>query len=108
MPPLVRLLARNALIGFFIAVVTVAALVFFDVARIGSLTASAERGWFIRGILAFMLGLTFASAQMGFAVMLMPYDAGEPPSGARRVTRRWNPAGRLSSAVRVPIEQKVH
>lgn len=105
MPPLVRLLARNAFIGFLIAVVTVAGLVVFDIARIGSLTANAERGWFIRGILTFMLGLTFASAQMGFAVMLLPYDRDEPPSGARRMDRRFMSLKRLPSAARVPIDR---
>ena len=91
MPRLIRLLASNALIGFVIAALAVAALVVFDVARIGSLTANAERGWLVIGLLTFMLGLTFASAQMGFAVMLLPYDQEEPPSGARRIDRRgWN------------------
>ncbi|MDR3465340.1 MAG: hypothetical protein P4M07_05290 [Xanthobacteraceae bacterium] len=74
MPHLVRFLAKHALIGFVMAGATVAIIVGFDVAQVGTLTGSAERGWLIRGLLTFLLGLTLASAQMGIAVMLLPYD----------------------------------
>jgi len=105
MPRLIRLLARNALIGFAIAALAVAGLVVFDVARLGSLTANAERGWLVIGLLTFMLGLTFASAQMGFAIMLLPYDQEEPPSGAQRIDRRgWN-LWRRRAAVRLFVQQ---
>ncbi|UFZ02709.1 hypothetical protein LQG66_26025 [Bradyrhizobium ontarionense] len=105
MPRLIRLLARNALIGFAIAALAVASLVVFDVARIGSLIAHAERGWLVIGLLTFMLGLTFASAQMGFAIMLLPYDQEEPPSGARQMDcRGWN-LRRRRAAVRLVVRQ---
>lgn len=105
MPRLVRLLARNALIGFAIAPLAVTALVVFDVAGIGSLTAGAEQGWLICGILTFLMGLTFASAQMGFAVMLLPYDQDEPPSGGRPADRHRIDPERDRMALQLPLNR---
>ncbi len=76
-PPLPRLatfLLRHAAIGFALAIGFVATLLTLDVARLGTLVRETSLGYVGAGALTFALGLTFASAQMGFAVMLLGQD----------------------------------
>ncbi|GAB4068726.1 hypothetical protein KHC28_26985 [Ancylobacter sonchi] len=96
MPRLVSFLIRHALIGFGIAVPFVAALVFFDVAGFGWLALGSSSGLLALGVLTVAVGLTFASLQMGFAVMLL----GEETTGR---------GGRLQPRlvpVRVPVRSR--
>jgi len=79
MPHMVRFLLRHAIIGFAVAAVFVAALVLLDVARLGSLAHTSADGPFALALLVFALGLTFASVQMGFAVMLLPRAGDDHP-----------------------------
>jgi hypothetical protein len=74
MPAHVRFLLRNALIGFALAVAMVGAMVWFDFAGLRTLAAQSNSGLVAFPVLAFFLGLTFASVQMGAAIMLMPAD----------------------------------
>lgn len=99
MPRLVVFLARHAAIGFAVAAAFVGALVALDVYGIGSLIHGHADGTLALAILTFAVGLTFASAQMGFAVMLMSerLDGGR---GGRRAELRL-PARPVLQPVRV-------
>lgn len=99
MPRLVVFLARHAAIGFAVAAVFVGALVALDVYGIGSLLHASADGALALAILTFAVGLTFASAQMGFAVMLMT-DRQEGGRGGRRAVLRL-PAQPVLQPVRV-------
>jgi membrane glycosyltransferase len=83
MPTLVLFLARHALIGFALAVVFVGALLGFDVARLGTLVWASPSGPIAVAALTFAVGLTFASAQMGFAVMLLGEESDDGTGGGR-------------------------
>ncbi len=74
MPDYVKFLFRHALIGFSIGVAAAIALVVLDVGHIGRLIGDSDQQWLVFGLLAFLLGLTFGSVQMGFAIMLIPSD----------------------------------
>ena len=78
MPPLIRFLIRHGLIGFIIGVVFTAILLVFDVARLRSLTEGSAEGIGVRLLLAFFVSTTFASAQMGVAVMWPPSRSDDP------------------------------
>lgn len=75
MPTLVRFLAFHALIGFLIAIVLVTVLIVVDVAGLRTLAMASAGGPVAIACLALVLGLTFASVQMGFAVMLLGQSA---------------------------------
>lgn len=83
MPHLVRFLLRHALIGLALAVIFVGALLAFDVARLGSLIAASPIGVVAALVLTVSVGITFASVQMGFAIMLLA-DGDEGDGGGRR------------------------
>lgn len=72
MPYLVRFLIRHALIGMALAVVFVCALVTLDIAGLGTLMWRSSSGPLAALALTIVLCITFGSAQMGFAVMLLP------------------------------------
>lgn len=83
--PLVRLLAVNAAIGFGLAALFVGALASLDLGHMGRLLGGGET-WPFAIVLWFFTGLTFASVQMGIAVMALARGGGGG-GGARR--RRW-------------------
>lgn len=85
MPPLIQFLLRHALIGFGIAAIFVGGLMWSDMGGIGTLIANSEAGWLALFMLTFFLGLTFGSAQMGFAVMSGDWDGED---SGRRGTRQ--------------------
>jgi hypothetical protein len=74
MPHLVKFLALHAVIGFAIGLAAVGLIVYEDIGRIGTLIETSSQRWLALGLLSFVFGLTFASVQMGFAIMLMPSD----------------------------------
>ena len=76
---LIALLLKNAFLGFGLASLFVCALVGFDVGGIGGLIQASKTGLLALAGLTFLMGLTFASAQIGFAVMALGrgrYDDG--------------------------------
>ncbi len=82
MPELIRFLIRHGLIGFVIGVGFTALILVLDVGAIRSLTAGTAEGLGVRLLLAFFICSTFASAQMGIAVMWPPsrkHDPMAPP-----------------------------
>lgn len=85
MPKLLQFLLVHALIGFGVAGVFVAALILLDVGGFATLTARSDVASLAIAVLTFFLGLTFASVQMGVAVMLLPKDGGPGPRGGSRL-----------------------
>ena len=83
MPKLVRLYIVNVAIGFALAGVFVAALVWLDIANLGHLVLETRHGW-IGGLMLFVSnGVIFAGAQFAIAVMRMA-DRDEGPRGGSK------------------------
>ena len=68
-PPMVRFLIGHALVGFGLAAMFVAALIGFDIGNIGTVLRQSGLAVPATLLLTFVLGLTFASVQMGIAIM---------------------------------------
>lgn len=87
MPAHVLFLARHALIGFVLAACFVGAMAWFDIAGLRTLAAKSDSTLVAFPVLTFFLGLTFASVQMGAAIMLLPHDekSGGGGGGSSRV-----------------------
>lgn len=93
-PPLVRLLYRNAALGFAVAACFVTALVVFDINGLGTLILNSPDGAIAAFVLTFATGLTFASVQMAIAIMQLAEgeqdggpageDDDDEPGGPRR------------------------
>lgn len=82
LPPLVRLLARNAAFGFAVAIVFVGAMLLLDINGLGTLILHSPDGIIATFALTFATGLTFGSVQMGIAIMqLADADADDGPAG---------------------------
>ncbi len=81
MPKLLTFLFRHAVVGFVLAALFVGVLLLSDVSGIASLAARDSAGAFAIAVLTFFIGLTFSSAQMGFAVMLAREGDDEPGRG---------------------------
>lgn len=71
MPFLVRFLIRHAIIGQAIALLAVLCLLWSDLGGLAKLIRNSEQKWLVLILLNVMMGLTFSSLQMGFAVMLL-------------------------------------
>jgi len=87
MPAHVLFLARHALIGFALAACFVGTMAWFDIAGLRTLAAKSDSTLVAFPVLTFFLGLTFASVQMGAAIMLLPHDekGGGGGGGSSRV-----------------------
>ena len=78
MPALIRFLIRHALIGFCIGIAFTAAILILDIGSIRSLTEGGAEGFGVRLLFTFFTCTTFASAQMGIAVMWPPSGKVDP------------------------------
>jgi len=74
MPKLVRLYIRSVLIGFGVAGVFTAALLWLDVAGIGHLILASDIGGVAAAMLIFFNGIVFAAVQFGLSVMALAED----------------------------------
>ena len=92
MPHLVRFLLRHALLGVALAVAFVGALLALDIAGLGTLMWQSPSGPIAAFALTVVLSVTFGSAQMGFAVMLLTEDDAPPPRDGGHRTGRMLPA----------------
>jgi hypothetical protein len=81
LPKLLSFLLVHAAIGFLIAGLFVMALVGFDIGGFGSLVGRSTVAPLALGVLTAFLGLTFASVQMGVAIMLLPKNEDGGPGG---------------------------
>lgn len=80
-PKLVRFLIKNAAIGFAVAIVFVGAILTFNVGNLATVFAQSGVGMFAVALMTFMIGLTFASLQMGFAVMFKSSERDDDQNG---------------------------
>lgn len=88
MPQLVRLYIRNVLIGFGIAALFSAMLVWLNAGGLRHLIFETDLGWVAALMLVLANGTLFAGVQFAIAVMLMAEDDDEPRGGHRqRVVR---------------------
>lgn len=100
MPFLIRFMLRHAALGFLLGIMGASAAIAADFAGLRSLAALSDMGWVGLSAFAFLTGLTIGGLQIGFAVMLLPYDEA-PPSGGK--PRRIMPVPQLQPLpVRVP------
>ncbi|MEO5366743.1 MAG: hypothetical protein H7831_10390 [Magnetococcus sp. WYHC-3] len=108
MPALARFLLRHALIGFALAWLSVAALVGWDVFGLRSLMLSGSGGGVALFMLAFFMGLTFASVQMGAAVMLLAQEEDDSPGPGSLLPalRAWLAPPRRLQPVRVSVPHR--
>lgn len=72
MTDLLRFLLRHAVLGMAMGIAFTAVILVLDIGHIRSLTAGDATGTGVRLLLAFFIGSTFASLQMGIAVMSAP------------------------------------
>lgn len=86
MPKLISLYIRHVLIGFGLAAVFVAALLWFDVAHLWHLVSTSDIGFLAVFLLWFSNGIVFAGVQFGIAVTRMSDP--EDGSGGRREPRK--------------------
>ena len=81
MPKLVRLYITHTAIGFGIAAVFVAMLVWFDIAGVGRLVLGSDMGLVAALMLWVMNGVVFAGVQFAIAVMRLAEDDTPPRGG---------------------------
>ena len=74
MPKLIRLYIVNVLIGFAIAGVFVAMLLWFNIANLWHLVTHSDKGWLAVLVLWLANGIVFAGVQFAIAVMRMKDD----------------------------------
>ncbi len=83
MPELVKLYIRQVLIGFGLAAIFVALLIWTNVANLQHLIFNAPGGYLALFLLVFFNGIVFAGVQFAIAVMRMADDDDEPKGGKR-------------------------
>lgn len=83
MPKLISLYIRQVAIGFAIAALFVATLLWFDVAGLRHLVTADKAGWLAVAMLWISNGIVFAGVQFGIRVMMMA-DRRETPRGGLR------------------------
>ena len=86
MPELVRLYIRQVITGFGLSALFVAALLWLDVARLGTLVAGSDLGVLAVAMLWLFNGIVFSGVQFGIAIMRMAED--DTSAGGRRDHRR--------------------
>ena len=86
MPFLIRFMLRHAALGFLLGMVGAGIAIAADFGGLRSLAAATPLGWVGLSAFAFLIGLTMGGLQIGFAVMLLPYDDGPPAGGKPRRT----------------------
>lgn len=84
MPKLIRLYVTHVAIGFGIAAVFVAMLLWFDIANLWHLVSHSDKGLLAVVILWVANGIVFAGVQFAIAVMRMKDDDDDEPRGGHR------------------------
>ena len=94
MPELIKLYIRPVLIGFALAAVFVALLIWTNVANLQHLIFNAQGGYLALFLLVFFNGIVFGGVQFAIAIMRMASDDDEPKGGKRD----WLPIRMFQSA----------
>lgn len=84
MPKLIRLYITQVAIGFGLAGLFVAMLLWFDVANLWRLVSHSDKAILAVLILWFSNGIVFAGVQFAIAVMRMKDDDDDEPRGGHR------------------------
>lgn len=103
MPLLVKFLIRHAAIGFGFAALFVGTLIVLDIGRIGTILAQSDIRILATALLVMMVGLTFSSVQMGYAVMTNPDLLGGGSGGKGSKI----PAGKITLQTPVPVKAEL-
>ena len=82
MPELIKLYIRNVAIGFGLAAVFVAMLLWFDTQGLWQLVSNSSSGPLAVFLLWFMHGIVFAGVQFSLVIMRMADD--DEPKGGKR------------------------
>ncbi|SEO06335.1 hypothetical protein SAMN04489859_103217 [Paracoccus alcaliphilus] len=98
MQPLVRLYIRSIVLGFALAALFTALLIWLDVAHLRHLILSSLIGWLAVAMLVIFNGIVFSGVQFAFVIMRMADSP--PPRGGRR--QRMPRMGAPALAIRVP------
>lgn len=85
MPKLIKLYIVNVAIGFALAALFVAMLLWFNIANLWHLVSGSDKGWLAVLILWVSNGIIFAGVQFAIAVMRMKDDDDDEPRGGRRI-----------------------
>ncbi|MEO1291845.1 MAG: hypothetical protein AAFV62_03290 [Pseudomonadota bacterium] len=83
MPPAIAFFLRHTIRGFAIALAFVGVILALDLAHLRSLMLNTDLGPMALGLLIFFLGLTFASAQIGFALFSSDAESGSESDTGR-------------------------
>ena len=86
MPKLIRFYIVNCTIGFAIAAVFTAAIMWFNVANLWHLVSNSNIGLMAVAVFWVLNGIVFAGVQFGVAIMLMA-EPEDKDDGPRRGTR---------------------
>lgn len=89
MPHLVRFMLLHAALGFGLAALFVAALLWANPGNVAAIMLHSSTGPWPVALLWFFSGLTFGSAQIGNAVMLLAEDPPVDGGGRLRRLRLW-------------------
>ncbi|WP_112309646.1 hypothetical protein [Pseudogemmobacter bohemicus] len=85
MPRLVRLYIQSVAIGFGLSAGFVAALLWSDVAAVGTLVSGAgAMGWVAVAMLVVFFGILFSGVQFGIRIMMMAENDTPPRGGLRQ------------------------
>ncbi|MCA0271540.1 MAG: hypothetical protein LCH69_05665 [Proteobacteria bacterium] len=98
MPALVRMYIRHVLIGYAIAAVFVAALLWLNVGNLWHLVSTSPVGWIAAAMLFFANGIVFSGVQFAIAVMQMAEPEGKRGGGTRAPLATSRPAIATSAA----------
>ena len=82
---LLKFMLRHAALGMAIAVAVVAGIVALNVAGLRGLMLGSEAGLLALFMLTFFMGLTFSSAQIAFAVLMMTKTSGGGRGSRRKL-----------------------
>lgn len=99
MPALVRLYIRSVVLGFALAALFTALLIWLDVAHLRHLILSSPIGWLAVAMLVIFNGIVFSGVQFAFVVMRMADS--HPPRGGRRQDMPRMASSAL--AIRLPV-----
>lgn len=97
MPALVRMYIRHVLIGFAIAAVFVAGLLWFNIGNLWHLISTSPVGWMAVAMLFFANAIVFSGVQFAIAVMQMAEKEGKG-GGTRAPLATTRPAMARSAA----------
>lgn len=100
MPKLIRLYIVNVALGFGLALVFVALLVWQDVAGLGQLILHSDIGWLAGLMMVMFHGVVFGGVQFAIAVMRMAEPTDKGPRGGTKAPL----VARHPKAVLVPIK----